>query len=59
VKSEDLFNDAKNYLPGGVDSPVRAFKPYPFFADKGEGSRLFDVDGNTYIDYALPTDLWY
>lgn len=53
VKSEDLFNDAKNYLPGGVDSPVRAFKPYPFFADKGEGSRLFDVDGNTYIDYCL------
>lgn len=53
MKSEDLFNDAKNYLPGGVDSPVRAFEPYPFFADKGEGSRLFDVDGNTYIDYCL------
>ncbi|BDZ70940.1 hypothetical protein GCM10025861_14570 [Methanobacterium petrolearium] len=53
VKSEELFNDAKNYLPGGVDSPVRAFKPYPFFALKGERSRLFDVDGNTYIDYCL------
>ena len=53
MKSEDLFNDAKNYLPGGVDSPVRAFKPHPFFALKGEGSRLFDVDGNSYMDYCL------
>ena len=53
MKSEDLFKDAKNYLPGGVDSPVRAFKPHPFFALKGEGSRLFDVDGNSYIDYCL------
>jgi glutamate-1-semialdehyde 2,1-aminomutase len=53
VKSEDLFKDAKNYLPGGVDSPVRAFQPNPFFALKGEGSRLFDVDGNSYIDYCL------
>lgn len=53
VKSEELFVDAKNYLPGGVDSPVRAFKPYPFFAKKGEGSRIFDVDGNSYIDYCL------
>ena len=53
MKSEELFVDAKNYLPGGVDSPVRAFKPYPFFAKKGEGSRIFDVDGNSYIDYCL------
>lgn len=53
MKSEELFKDAKNYLPGGVDSPVRAFKPYPFFALRGEGSRLFDVDGNSYIDYCL------
>jgi glutamate-1-semialdehyde 2,1-aminomutase len=53
VKSEELFTDAKNYLPGGVDSPVRAFKPYPFFALRGEGSRIFDVDGNSYIDYCL------
>lgn len=53
MKSEDLFKDAKNYLPGGVDSPVRAIKPYPFFALKGEGPRLFDVDGNSYLDYCL------
>jgi glutamate-1-semialdehyde 2,1-aminomutase len=53
MKSEELFKDAKNYLPGGVDSPVRAIKPYPFFALKGEGSRLFDVDGNSYLDYCL------
>ncbi|HOI40022.1 MAG TPA: glutamate-1-semialdehyde 2,1-aminomutase [Methanobacterium sp.] len=53
MKSEELFTDAKNYLPGGVDSPVRAFKPYPFFALRGEGSRIFDVDGNSYIDYCL------
>lgn len=51
--SEDLFKQAKNYLPGGVDSPVRAIKPYPFFAIKGEGPRLFDVDGNSYLDYCL------
>ncbi|NYB52161.1 MAG: glutamate-1-semialdehyde 2,1-aminomutase [Methanobacteriaceae archaeon] len=53
MKSEDLFKEAKNYLPGGVDSPVRAFKPYPFFALKGKGPLLFDVDGNSYIDYCL------
>lgn len=53
MKSEDLFKDAKNYLPGGVNSPVRAIKPYPFFAFKGEGARLFDVDGNSYLDYCL------
>jgi glutamate-1-semialdehyde 2,1-aminomutase len=53
MKSEDLFKEAKNYLPGGVDSPVRAIKPYPFFATRGEGPRLFDVDGNSYLDYCL------
>jgi glutamate-1-semialdehyde 2,1-aminomutase len=53
MKSEELFNEAKNYLPGGVDSPVRAYKPYPFFAKKAKGSKIFDVDGNSYIDYCL------
>lgn len=53
MKSEELFNEAKNYLPGGVDSPVRAYKPYPFFAEYGKGSKIFDVDGNEYIDYCL------
>ena len=51
--SEKLFNEAKRYLPGGVDSPVRAYKPYPFFAKHAKGSKLFDVDGNSYIDYCL------
>ncbi|MBI5680638.1 MAG: glutamate-1-semialdehyde 2,1-aminomutase [Methanobacterium sp.] len=53
MKSEELFNEAKNYLPGGVDSPVRAYKPYPFFAKHAKGSKLFDIDGNVYIDYCL------
>jgi len=53
MKSEELFNEAKNYLPGGVDSPVRAYKPFPFFANHGKGSKIFDVDGNAYIDYCL------
>ena len=51
--SENLFNESKNYLPGGVDSPVRSYKPYPFFAKRAKGSKLFDVDGNVYIDYCL------
>lgn len=53
MKSEELFKEAKNYLPGGVDSPVRAYKPYPFFASIAKGSKIFDVDGNSYIDYCL------
>lgn len=53
MKSEELFNEAKNYLPGGVDSPVRAYKPFPFFAKHGKGSKIFDMDGNAYIDYCL------
>ncbi|MDR1721613.1 MAG: glutamate-1-semialdehyde 2,1-aminomutase, partial [Methanobrevibacter sp.] len=51
--SQKLFDEAQNYLPGGVDSPVRAFKPYPFFVLKGKGSKLWDVDGNQYIDHCL------
>ncbi len=53
MKSENLFNESRNFLPGGVSSPVRAFQPYPFFAKKGKGSRLWDVDGKEYIDYCL------
>ncbi|MGV8143907.1 MAG: glutamate-1-semialdehyde 2,1-aminomutase [Methanothermobacter sp.] len=53
MKSEDLFNEAQGYLPGGVDSPVRSFKPYPFFAERASGSHLHDVDGNDYLDYCL------
>jgi glutamate-1-semialdehyde 2,1-aminomutase len=40
-------------MPGGVNSPVRAFQPYPFFTERAKGSRLFDVDGKEYVDYCL------
>lgn len=54
VKSEQLFKEAEKYIPGGVNSPVRAFKSVglkPIFAAKAHGDRLIDVDGNEYIDY--------
>ena len=53
-RSEELFSEAKKYIPGGVNSPVRAFKSVggnPLFISKGHGSRMIDVDGNEYIDY--------
>jgi glutamate-1-semialdehyde 2,1-aminomutase len=53
-KSTELFSRAKRVIPGGVNSPVRAFRGVggsPLFIARGEGSRLFDVDGNSYIDY--------
>lgn len=49
-----LFEQAQEYIPGGVNSPVRAFKAVdatPVFIEKGEGPYLYDVDGNAYIDY--------
>jgi glutamate-1-semialdehyde 2,1-aminomutase len=54
TKSEQLFAEALKYIPGGVNSPVRAFRAVggtPFFANKAKGSRIWDVDGNQYIDY--------
>lgn len=54
AKSEALFAEALNYLPGGVNSPVRAFRAVggkPFFVNKAGGCRVWDVDGNEYIDY--------
>jgi glutamate-1-semialdehyde 2,1-aminomutase len=54
--SRALFAEALTLLPGGVDSPVRAFKAVggePLFIQRGEGPWLFDVDGNRYIDYVL------
>lgn len=56
TKSIELFKEAKELLPGGVDSPVRAFKAVggqPLFIEKGEGATMTDVDGNRYIDYVL------
>jgi len=55
-KSIDLFTEAQTLLPGGVDSPVRAFKAVggqPLFIERGAGPYLYDVDGNRYIDYVL------
>jgi len=52
--SHDLFTRAKALMPGGVNSPVRAFKSVggePFFAQRAEGAYLIDVDGNRYVDY--------
>ncbi|MBU2600406.1 glutamate-1-semialdehyde 2,1-aminomutase [bacterium] len=53
-KSKEFFNEAVKYLVGGVNSPVRAFKAvggHPLFISKAKGSKIFDVDGNEYIDY--------
>jgi glutamate-1-semialdehyde 2,1-aminomutase len=56
TRSQELFRQAQQVLPGGVDSPVRAFRAVggqPLFIDRGEGPYLFDVDGNRFIDYVL------
>tara|TARA_B100000029_G_scaffold174475_2_gene171325 strand:+ start:1024 stop:2310 length:1287 start_codon:yes stop_codon:yes gene_type:complete len=53
-KSEALFAQAQQYIPGGVNSPVRSFRAVggtPPFIARGEGARVWDVDGNEYIDY--------
>jgi glutamate-1-semialdehyde 2,1-aminomutase len=55
-RSERLFAAASRILPGGVDSPVRAFKAVggtPLFISRAKGSRIEDADGNTYIDYVM------
>jgi len=55
-KSIELFQQAQQLLPGGVDSPVRAFNAVggqPLFIERGEGPFVYDVDGNRYIDYVL------
>jgi glutamate-1-semialdehyde 2,1-aminomutase len=53
-KSRQLFATAQQFIPGGVNSPVRAFKSVggdPLFIARGEGAYLYDVDGNRYVDY--------
>src|SRR5436190_2841135 len=52
--SSEFFARAQQHIPGGVNSPVRAFRNVdgdPFFVDRAEGARIWDVDGNEYIDY--------
>ncbi len=53
-KSEKLFERAQKHIPGGVNSPVRAYRSVglnPPFIERGEGSKIYDADGNEYIDY--------
>ncbi|MFC2035241.1 glutamate-1-semialdehyde 2,1-aminomutase [Chloroflexota bacterium] len=53
-RSQESFQEAQRYLPGGVNSPVRAFKAVdgtPLFMERGQGSIIYDVDGNEFIDY--------
>lgn len=53
-KSKELFEEAKKYIPGGVNSPVRAFGSVggnPLFITRAKGSKIYDADGNEYIDY--------
>lgn len=55
-KSIAAFKEAKKLMPGGVNSPVRAFKSVqmdPIFMERGKGSKIYDIDGNEYIDYVL------
>ncbi len=54
IQSEKLFGEALRYIPGGVNSPVRAFRAVggkPFFVNKASGARVWDVDGNELLDY--------
>ena len=54
AKSSELYEKAKTYFPGGVNSPVRAFKSVygtPLFIEKGDGSHIWDADGNEFIDF--------
>ena len=53
-RSQALFEEAQQLMPGGVNSPVRAFRGVggnPIFIDRANGPYLFDVDGNRYLDY--------
>jgi glutamate-1-semialdehyde 2,1-aminomutase len=55
-RSKKAFEKAKTLMPGGVNSPVRAFKSVqmnPIFIERGKGSKVYDIDGNEYIDYVL------
>jgi glutamate-1-semialdehyde 2,1-aminomutase len=55
-RSKERFEEAKRLIPGGVNSPVRAFKSVgggPRFIDRGRGAHVWDIDGNRYVDYVL------
>lgn len=50
-KSKRLFLRSKKVIPSGINSPVRYYDPYPFFVARAQGSSIWDVDGNRYLDY--------
>jgi len=52
-KSKELYEKAKKFSPLGVHSGARAFTPYPIFMERANGSKIYDVDGNEYIDYQM------
>ena len=56
ARSKKLFEEAKKHFPGGVNSPVRAFRSVggePLFIKRAKGSKIYDADGKAYIDYVL------
>lgn len=56
TKSQAAFEEARQYIPGGVNSPVRSFRSVggvPPFISGGKGSKIYDIDGNEYIDYVM------
>ncbi|WOF15891.1 glutamate-1-semialdehyde-2,1-aminomutase [Methanoplanus sp. FWC-SCC4] len=53
MKSSELFETAKTLIPGGVSSPVRAIKPYPFYTKRAEGSKIYTEDGDSLIDCCM------
>ncbi|MDS0295992.1 glutamate-1-semialdehyde 2,1-aminomutase [Halogeometricum luteum] len=52
-ESRSLYDRALSVMPGGVNSSVRATRPYPFFVERGDGAHVVDADGNRYLDYAM------
>ena len=52
-RSESLFNRARNVMPYGVNSPVRFYEPYPFFAVSAKGSKIVTADHDIFIDYCM------
>ncbi len=52
-RSRELYDRALSVLPGGVNSSVRAVRPYPFFVERGDGAHVVDADGNRYIDWVM------
>ena len=61
-RSSKLFTEAEKVIPGGVNSPVRAFKGVggtPVFVKSAKGAYLYDEDGNKLIDYINSFDIWF